>query len=368
MGNEIRTYNLRELSAYIGTGFFASHDIIPVSSLRAASYLMNPCSVDSDVVLAEYYLDGQLIAYRTVLPDIAESIAREPVRFAWLSGAFVKPEFRRKGVSTALLEVMEEKWEGRLMFSNYAPVAKALFDHTGRYIQMDSVRGTIFYLHSPFYARFSSGFGPKWLLRITDTLVNMVHDPLIRLYSLKSYNGLQFREIDSLSSEMVSFIREKQGNSLFFRDAQAFNWIRDFPWVRIGKPDNESWRYNFSHVSPLFFNRWFEVQKRGGEIGGFIWIKGIGTKISVPYLFVEEDTGRETYNLAASLLAKTAIQNSMVSVLVNNSKLEEALRKLKLPFLFSKSFHKDFHVHRDLYYLLRKDADLNPGDGDGIFT
>ena len=65
------------------------------------------------------------------------------MRFAWLSGNCVDPEFRRKGFSTRLLQQAEALWDGRLMYTNYAPASKAVYDRTGQFPLLLKERETL---------------------------------------------------------------------------------------------------------------------------------------------------------------------------------------------------------------------------------
>ena len=122
---DIRVYTLDELESHIQRTYSNPEEMIPLSPLRLNSYLRNPRAEKTDPVLFELWLNERPVAYRTVLPDLLFDLEGNSSRFAWLSGNWVDPEFRRKGLSTKLLQRAEALWDGRLFYTNYAPASKA---------------------------------------------------------------------------------------------------------------------------------------------------------------------------------------------------------------------------------------------------
>ncbi|MFZ5941751.1 MAG: GNAT family N-acetyltransferase [Bacteroidota bacterium] len=368
MAAEIRTYSLSQLQAYTGTLSFASRPLIPVSSMRAASYILNPNALESDIVLAEYYENGELVAYRTVLPDMVRSKNEQPLRFAWLSGNYVHPDFRRKGISTRLFGVMEEAWNGRLMYTNYAPASRAVYDETGKFAVYAAREGERLYLRSPFYAAWRDRFSRPGLLKAADAVVDLFHEPFVRLGKTADLHPLRVTEVTAFSDDMPLFIAGLQEQSLFGRDAQTFNWIRRYPWVREGRPDEESTRYNFSLVSPFFRNHWYEIRRDDGSPTGFVWIMVNGKKLMVPYLLSASDCSAVVTDIAASLAVKTMIAEKAAYLLVRNRPLEQAVKKLRAPFLLHRTSVMNYYVHRELQPLMAENGLIHDGDGDCVFT
>jgi len=367
MESGIRTYSLRQLSDYAGSAHFAVGALLPFSSLRAASWLLNPHAQDSGLVLAEYYEDGKRVAFRSVLPDTARGRDGSSLRFAWLSGSFVLPEYRRRGIATRLLECLEEAWDGQLAYSNYAPAAGALFTVTGHYKPLASINGTTFHLRSPFRSRYATGGAGDRLLGLADGLLNIVHDPFVG-FGRKDEPCAEARMVDNLSPELAAFINEQQADALFFRDSKTFSWIRSFPWVREGTTDKESSSYHFSLVSSRFFNHWYEVRDTNARLIAFAWLKGMGTRLSVPYLLAKPENMTEACRCTARLLLTTARRYRMERIAVHYPELERELRNLGLPYLLARPSERDFHVHDALAGRLDGGGVLHPGDGDYVFT
>jgi len=368
MTGEIRTYTLRELQVYTGTTAYISQPFIPVSSLRTASYIMNPRASDKDVVLAEYYQEGQLVAYRTLLPDMFLTEKGEPQRFAWLSGNYVAPSHRRQGISTILFRAVEEAWDGRLMYTNYAPASKAVYDQTGKFRLYRSGQGFRFFLRSPFHAAFKIRTGAHGLLRSADAVIDFFHDPLLGLYKQKAGSRLILSEVRELPPDFIGFIEKQQQGSLFGRDVPVFNWIVRFPWVREGDSEGEGMHYNFSLVSDLFFNKWYILRKEDGTAAGFIWIMVNGRKLSVPYFLAPSDTEEDVARVAASLLVNTMISHKLVYCTIHNRTLGKAVIDQRAPFIFRKQSPMNYYVHERLFASVPENAIIRDGDGDCVFT
>ena len=135
---DLISYTLEDLKSHQFQAFYSNKEVAPLSPLRLQSYLKNPRADQRDHILFELRHKDRLIAYRTLLPDCFYDHLGNSHRFAWLSGNYVDPEYRRQGYSTRLLQLAEEHWDGRLMYTNYAPVSKAVYDQTGQFRVLNS--------------------------------------------------------------------------------------------------------------------------------------------------------------------------------------------------------------------------------------
>ena len=196
---DLRTYTLEELERYLTPLFSNPESTHPLSPLRLQSYLKIPRADMQDTVLFEMHHENQLMAYRTLLPDLFYDRDGIPQRFAWLSGNWVHPEMRRKGISTKLLTEAEEKWNGRLMYTNYAPDSKALYDHTGRFRVIARREGRRYYLRSNSEELLGNRVNARGILRTGDRLINQAREQHLKTF--------RFPENRSIS-------RNKYGNLL----------------------------------------------------------------------------------------------------------------------------------------------------------
>ena len=107
---DLISYTLEDLKSHQFKAFSGDKTVVPFSPLRLTSYLQNPRAEKRDHVLFEMRHKERLIAYRTLLPDCFFDHSGNPHRFAWLSGNYVDPEYRRQGISTRLLQLADFSW------------------------------------------------------------------------------------------------------------------------------------------------------------------------------------------------------------------------------------------------------------------
>ena len=127
---EIKKIRLKELNDFVKSEMFNQFEILPISPERVKSYINNPKAKPEDVVLYLGSINNALVAFRSLFAG--ELISDDlKTRFAWCSGNWVAPEFRRKGFSEQLLKEAYSDWSGKLMFTNYAPNSENLYLKTG---------------------------------------------------------------------------------------------------------------------------------------------------------------------------------------------------------------------------------------------
>lgn len=118
---------LKELILFINETGLIENEFLPISKVRAISFMANPRANSNDNVLYQAHWNEKLIAYLTVLPDIA-FIKGHTIPFAWISGAWVHPNFRRQGIATKLLDTVVANWKGMLMATNFSKITEAVFE------------------------------------------------------------------------------------------------------------------------------------------------------------------------------------------------------------------------------------------------
>ncbi len=92
---KIEKIRLNELEGFVNSERYRQYLIVPITKLRAKSYLNNPHSQPDDVVVYLGFKENQLVAFRTLFADCI-NCEQEKIRFAWCSGNWVQAGFRRK--------------------------------------------------------------------------------------------------------------------------------------------------------------------------------------------------------------------------------------------------------------------------------
>lgn len=370
---DLRTYTLGELDHYL-TPLFSSLESklpqdhppqtsLPLSPLRLKSYLNNPRANQNDTVLFEMFHENQLVGYRSLLPDLFFDKEDAPQQFAWLSGNWVHPEMRRKGISTKLLIEAEKKWEGRLMYTNYAPDSKALYDNTRRFFALINREGRRYYLRSNSEELLGNRVNAKGLLRKGDQAINQIREQKLLTFTFPDFPSILVESVEKPSSEMEKLISRLQKSSLFRRETDIFNWALENPWVTDRKLP--SLPYHFSYQSEKFENFLYEYRHTETGARGLLWLIQHNRAISVPYLFAEDE---QLFAAMAKTLLQDMIKSGCTHTTIRHADLNKQLMAYKKIFLSSKSMSQFIFAHRMLAASVPSHTFIHDGDGDVMFT
>lgn len=360
---ELKTYTLEELEVYLTPLFSNPDSTLPLSPLRLLSYLNNPRADKGDRVLFEMYHENQLVGYRTLLPDLFFDQKGVPQRFAWLSGNWVHPEMRRKGISTTILEKAEESWSDRLMYTNYAPDSKALYDHTGHFREIARRDGRRYYLRSNAEELLKNRVKSGGLLRMGDHLVNKLREQSLNSYKIPEFKSIVEEDFLTPNAELKELISQQQQNALFRRDADIFSWAIAFPWVSQGemRPMN----YHFSYGADIFENILSKYSHAENGSRGLLWLIHHNRALTAPYIFAEDE--ELVASMAATLIRKM-ISLGCTHTTIRNTALISQMETYKKLFLHSKPMPQHIFAHQNLADSIPKGALIHDGDGDVMFT
>ena len=359
---DIRVYTLDELEAHIQSTYSNPKEVTPLSPLRLNSYLRNPRAEKTDPLLFELWLNERLIAYRTVLPDLMFDLQGNSRRFAWLSGNWVDPEFRRKGLSTKLLQRAEALWNGRLIYTNYAPASKAVYDRTGQFPLLVKRDGRRFYLRAATEDLLGERVGARELLRLGDKTVNQLREH--RLQKFKPVVNLQCKveRVSAFDQGMEVLILRVQEASLFRRTPEVFNWVLQHPWLT--EENSAPLNYHFSFQASRFENILFKFTLPDLSIG-FLWLVRHNQSMSAPYVFSESD---QIYPFMARTLIHQMISSDCAHTTIRNPHLTKALMAFKNSFLFIRPMPQLVFAHRKMTDQIPGNMEIQDGDGDVVFT
>ncbi|MEX2428057.1 MAG: GNAT family N-acetyltransferase [Bacteroidales bacterium] len=359
----INIYTIAELHDYIASDSYLHSDIVPVSPERVYSYTNNPRADQQMPVLFTLTENDRLLAYRTVLPDCFLN-GSERTAFAWLSGNFVAPEQRRKGLSTRLFKAVEEAWNGQLMYTNYAPASKAVYDSSGAFTQIKERPGKRYYMRSALATLHKERLRPNVMLKLADKAVNSIRD-------LVSGSGMQFPlppdtravQIETLDATTKAIIAHHSGGSLFGRGAEEFEWIRSFPWVTENAEQKLRGQYHFTREVSTFKNLWYRIEHKTEN--AFLWITIVNEKLAVPYFFY---TDRMQVVAARQLVLKEMTNSNCAYVTIRHPELGPVLGTRKNPFILSRSMPQRYFAHKSIAGSVPRDLLIHDGDGGAVFS
>ncbi|MEN8230133.1 MAG: GNAT family N-acetyltransferase [Bacteroidota bacterium] len=360
---DLKSYTLAELESHVEPALSGSGGIVPLSPLRLISYLKNPRAGKSDHLLFELRHEGRLVAYRTLLPDYFYDKKGILQQFAWLSGNYVDPDFRREGLSTKLLQLAEAQWDGRLMYTNYAPASKALYDRTGQFPVLAQKDGKRFYLRSASKELLGNRLGSRELLKKGDQMVNRIREGKLQKFQPVDPSICRIERITTLDQEVVHLIRQSQGSSLFRRDDGIFSWILDHPWVT--RQDVDTLNYQFTYKADKFENLLLKFILPGNKGLGLLWLVIHNQKLSAPYLFIDNE---DIYPLMARTLIHTMITHGSAYSTIHHPELLDHLVQHKKWFLSLRNMPQLLFAHKKIIDLVPDNPEIHDGDGDVVFT
>lgn len=355
-------YTIAQLKNYIDSPIYRESGILPVSPERVASYIRNPRARPDLPVLFLLHDDEEIIAYRSLLPDYFIS-DNGPVPFAWLSGNYVSPKHRRKGLSTLLFKRVEEAWDGKLMYTNYAPESKAVYDKLNAFDLFRERPGRRYYLRSSLRVLLGGRIKSTGLLEFGDKLINSIHDPGLRVDQFRIPEGITAEQKEVLDPGLKEFISGQAAASLFRRGPEEFRWIREWPWVSEKPLISLEGTYQFSREVEKFRSKIFELKSNKGT--AFLWITIINSKAAVPYFFTDDPL----LTIAArQLVLKEMISEACSYLTIRHPELGPVMGTRKNPFLFSRSMPQRYFCHKSLKNSIHEELQIHDGDGDCIFS
>ncbi len=360
---DLKSYTLEELKPYLYTLYSNPESLVPVSPLRLQSYLKNPRAKLSDPVLFEMRQQGEVVAYRTLLPDCFYDREGHPQRFAWMSGNWVRPDMRRKGLSTRLLEMAEEQWEGKLMYTNYAPDSKALYDQTGRFRIIANREGVRIYLRSATEDLLGKRLGARKLFGAADRLMNQLRERRLERFKFTREDQCNVELVNGFVAQLSELVNKLQQDALFRRDREIFEWALEYPWVTEFECDPLN--YHFSYRANRFENSIYHVIHSQKNSQGILWLLIHNNVLSVPYLFAG---AQELHSCMAETIVRTMIDNGCTHTTVRNPELIEKLMAHKKLFLSVREMPQLIFAHEKLFGLIPDNPLIHDGDGDVMFT
>lgn len=364
----IKKIRLRELSTFKESSLYKGLDVIPISTNRIESYVNNPRANEEDVVLYLAFEDEKLVAFRTIFAD-SINILQNQYKFGWFSGNWVHNNYRRKGISTLLLNEVMSDWDSKLLYTNYAPNSKQLYDKSNKFDLFLEKQGMRLYFtmqlealltpRHPFFQNI------KILLRITDWGINIL------LYPFRKMNALRFKKWlkpaiieDKLTDKQKEYLFQNN-NSIFKRSEPEYNWIFNYPWITEKIRDNAF--YPFSSHANRFYYKFLSVDNGAGEICGLAIIKYRDGKITTPYFNADK---RFEHNLSMALIAfcykekaklLTSYSPEFLASLKNRNGIAFLRKDMSQKYFITKSFKNALPLNEVIISAF-------DGDGDYIFT
>lgn len=352
MKAELKKIKLRELLDFSESPLFKKSTNKAFSQERLESYLNNPNAKKEDTVLYFFEDEGEIIAYRTILPD---NYGENKEHFGWCSGNWVHPAHRRKGYSKLLLSEAMKDWDNKLMYTNYAPESHALYQATGEFKLISSRSGYCFYLFVSTRKLLANRviFPAKLFLPIIDLFI-AIFAWIKSVFTNIPSGKLSFRETerDEFEDEF-----EHRRKLCFLRGKKELKWITDYPWVKEG---SQKQNYFFSYRARHFYYKYFLIEGEGRN-KGFLMFQYRDGVLRVPYF----QLGEGGYPDLAAFICDFARKKKIKQLIIFDPVLSEAVDWMKNPFLYKKERVQNIYAS---WQPECKHPVVNDGDGDYVFS
>ncbi len=364
----IKKFTKSTLLEYLDSEEYAKSIIWPISKHRALSHINNPRLSDDDVILTMAVKEnGQIIGYRTVMADWIYNEEKK-VKVGWISGTWVDPEYRRKGLATILFDEIYKDWDGRLMYTNYAPVSKKVYDKTGAFDEYASHVGARFHMKSNL-AEILPGRFPitrffRRLLPSADSFFNYYILPFLTEPGMKTRLSYNFVIKKKLTSEELNLMLK---DNLSRRSDNEMNWIMNFPWVKnIDEIDKEVLDKYFFSAAADMFKQYFILVYRRGVLVCIVMFTLKNSQMKVPYYYTQD----LDLALISDLIFTESWKNGVSHIDVYDEDLCKEMKLKTAYFAFSKNRERKYMVSKKILneFPDREGIRLSDGEGDVVFV
>lgn len=357
---KVKKIRLDELEAFVNSKIFEEMEYVPISPLRAKSYLANPNAQPGDIILYLGFIKNKLVAFRSLLPDIVYSEGH-PIRFAWCSGSWVHPNFRRKGFSEHLLKEAYSDWQQKLMLTNYAPSSEKLFLKTGWFHPIHEFNGVRLYLYPKtrkLIKKANSNAVYKAVFSFVDAFLSAYSSIALLFYRQKPSSSVSFKTLDLPDKQCIKLV--KKTNTGFQRAEKELEWIFTNPWIS-GTETASRTNYPFSSYSNRFYYKTIKVFSNNKLLGFFLFSVREG-HLKTLYWQLPAELEKDIVRFL-KLFCK---ENKIEMATIYKNELATELFKRKFPFLYLKKYGQKIYST----FPLKNNSEINfqDGDGDVIFT
>ncbi len=359
---EIIKIRLGELETFCRSDLYRQFSTVPITPSRTASYIDNPHGNPEDVVLLLALLNRNLVAFRSLFAGVV-FVENKNIRFGWCSGSWVDPEFRRKGLSQLLLKEAYSTWEGRLMFTNYAPESESLYLKTGWFKpvhQFEGARGYLFAKTSRLVPLATKNTVVKRFFKLSDFFAGIISRLMILFYRYRKPENTSFELLEKPDEESFRFIESFGKNYFFHSEEKVISWILDSPWISENNRKYKN-KYPFSACSDSFYYRTVKLF-HNKELAGVSLFSVREGHLKTLFFWLPPQFEAEMADFLKAFTTKHKLE--MLTVYHNG--IAKKFLAHKFPFLYIKATGQKIYSSFDIPGT--GNYEFHDGDGDRAFT
>lgn len=367
---EIETFTATELAAFIASERYKKMPYLPITPLRAISQCANPQVDKDDILLFLAVENGEMLGYCGMLPDTVYFSDGSNKRMAWITGLWVNPAIRGKGIGSFLVKTAFETWGKSMYVTEFEPKTLPIYQKLGLTF-LHTLNGQTLYDLEKWADLLILKYSKLNRIAFSLHFLEKITRPFFALFHSKSdFSALSFQKIAKIDTETELFIQSHQKKALLRRNAAALNWVTDFPWLKeMPQKDEIAQKYYFSYQAKIFKQEWVQVrEKETGKIVALFLLSQRDANLKIPYFFADKkrikviESWILTYFQKSSACMLHVIQNDLFQYL-DNQPINIRIKKYSKPFLHYFDI-LDEKMHENPYSLI----DIQDGDGDCVFT
>lgn len=337
---KIERITKKELLSFMSDYTASQPAIFPLSTLRARALAHHPFAAEDTPVLYLLREGELLVGFQSVLPDRGA----EGHSFVWTSGGWVRPDRRRHGFGSQLLQAVQADYQNQVAVANMAPVRQKMLTARHDYVAMPELGLVRYYRRfasAHFLAhRLPAGQLSDGVLRGIDAVGNAIWDRW--LHVSPAADGPQPEIGTSCSSEDATFLRQYLPWTQ--SDTAYLNWTWAYPWIGTSDRDRkEQKKYPFSCYASSFGRQWCRFRNDAGQLQALLLLQWRDGQVKIP-LWVGTDIGVDT----SAHYLKRWLQSMSVDALTVPRSMAARIRSAGIKFLGSKGLAFPFIVHQGL--------------------
>ncbi len=351
----LKTFNKKQLEAFVSSGDYKKYDFLPITGHRAVSHINNPKAHEEQTLLILAFDDDKLAGYLGCFPDqfVADGKA---FRYAWLSTLFISDEFRGKKIAQSLLKKAFEEYQGNIAITEFTKEAEGLYNKTGVFEYVKPKHGRRYYFRTGLAQIIPSKKPQIKPLQPVFQLADLLFNTLISVKnSFAKKPGFQFEILDQIDQESKSFLSNFKSN----RNAEEINGIISHPWVLEGEKKDE--KYLFSSYSKQFRYFWIKIFNENKELVTCSLLLLRNGNLKIPYVFSKSEPDR-----FIDFLSYFIIKNKVITLTSYQTGINRRIENSKeFPAIHKRNIERRYMFHKDL--IAHLPASFDPGfqDGDG---
>ena len=342
--------------------------ILPITRHRALSYINNPRGNDDDAVLFCGYEKDTMTGYLGVLPDRIYFDGTSN-RIGLLSAWWVHEDHRKSGIGAFLLIKAFKAYENKLGGVKYNRKSGMVMFRSGKFIELEknAVPAVEIRLHT--HSLGSERLRKYKTYRAARKPLNMIINGncALKMRAWVKRNGtgnLQIEYCNRIDNETENFIKSKQRNSLFRRNAPELNWIIQYPWV-LQAPGltSEPSNYFFSSLANRFFYLALKIVD-GETVVGFLLMKVRNDSLDISYAYYEQEYEANIIGI----IMRHALSLNISAVKIFGRRIYEAFIRSGAPYVKTTEYIHNIAVAGEFKYIDERSYEIQGGDGDCVFA